>query len=81
LTEERRRELVKVVRKMAEECKVKQRNSRREANEQFKALKKDNKISEDELYGFQEKVQEITDLAIEKTDAILAAKEKEIMEI
>ena len=61
LTEERRRELVKVVRKMAEECKVKQRNSRREANEQLKALKKDNEISEDELYGFQEEVQEITD--------------------
>jgi ribosome recycling factor len=81
LTEERRRELVKIVRKMAEECKVKQRNSRRDANEQLKALKKDNSISEDELYGFQEDVQKITDRAIEKTDAILAAKEKEIMEI
>src|SRR5512138_2843047 len=81
LTEERRRELVKIVRKMAEECKVKQRNSRRDANEQLKALKKDNEISEDELYGFQENVQKITDRAIEKTDAILAAKEKEIMEI
>ncbi len=81
LTEERRRELVKIVRKMAEECKVKQRNGRREANEQLKALKKDNEISEDELYSFQEEVQEMTDRAIEKTDAILAAKEKEIMEI
>jgi ribosome recycling factor len=81
LTEERRRELVKIVRKMAEESKVKQRNSRREANEQFKALKKDNEISEDELYSFQEKVQEMTDRSIEKTDGILAAKEKEIMEI
>ncbi len=81
LTEERRRELVKVVRKMAEECKVKQRNSRRDANEQLKALKKDNEISEDELYGFQEEVQKMTDRSIEKTDQILAAKEKEIMEI
>jgi ribosome recycling factor len=81
LTEERRKELVKVVRKMAEECKVKQRNSRREANEQLKALKKDNEISEDELYVFQEEVQKLTDRAIEKTDAILAAKEKEILEI
>ena len=81
LTEERRRDLVKIVRKMAEECKVKQRNSRREANEQLKALKKDNEISEDELYSFQEKVQEMTDRSIEKTDGILAAKEKEIMEI
>jgi len=81
LTEERRKELVKIVRKMAEECKVKQRNSRRDANEQLKALKKDNEISEDELYSFQEEVQKVTDRAIEKTDAILAAKEKEIMEI
>jgi ribosome recycling factor len=81
LTEERRRELVKVVRKMAEECKVKQRNSRRDANEQLKALKKDNEISEDELYGLQEDVQKMTDRSIEKTDQILAAKEKEIMEI
>jgi ribosome recycling factor len=81
LTEERRKELVKIVRKMAEECKVKQRNSRRDANEQLKALKKDNEISEDELYSFQEEVQKLTDRAIEKTDAILSAKEKEIMEI
>jgi len=81
LTEERRKELVKIVRKMAEECKVKQRNSRRDANEQLKALKKDNEISEDELYSFQEEVQKVTDRAIEKTDAILSAKEKEIMEI
>jgi ribosome recycling factor len=81
LTEERRKELVKVVRKMAEECKVKQRNSRRDANEQLKGLKKDNEISEDELYGLQEEVQKLTDRAIEKTDQILAAKEKEIMEI
>lgn len=81
LTEERRKDLVKIVRKMAEECKVKQRNSRREANEQLKALKKDNEISEDDLFAFQEEVQKITDRAIEKTDAALAAKENEIMEI
>ena len=81
LTEERRRELVKIVRKMAEECKVKQRNARRDANEQLKELKKSNEISEDELYGFQEEVQKMTDRYIEKTDAVLAAKEKEVMEI
>jgi ribosome recycling factor len=81
LTEERRKELVKVVRKMAEECKVKQRNVRREANEKLKALKKDNKISEDELYGFQEEVQKLTDGYIVKADEILTIKEKEIMEI
>lgn len=81
LTEERRRELVKVVRKMAEECKVKQRNARRDANEQLKALKKDNEISEDELYNLQDEVQQMTDRYIEKTDAVLVTKEKEIMEI
>jgi len=81
LTEERRRELVKVVRKMAEEGKVKQRNARRDANEQLKALKKDNEISEDELYALQEEVQKLTDRFIEKTDMVLKAKEKEIMEI
>ena len=81
LTEERRRELVKVVKKMAEECKVKQRNIRRDANEQLKALKKDNQISEDELYQFQEEVQKLTDRYIAKADEILLAKEKEIMEI
>lgn len=81
LTEERRRELVKIVRKMAEECKVKQRNVRRDANEKLKALKKDNQISEDELYAFQEEVQKLTDLHIEKADELLTAKEKEIMEI
>jgi ribosome recycling factor len=81
LTEERRKELVKVVRKMAEECKVKQRNVRRDTNEKLKALKKDNRISEDELYGFQEEVQKLTDRFILKADEILAIKEKEIMEI
>jgi ribosome recycling factor len=81
LTEERRKELVKVVRKMSEECKVKQRNARRDANEQFKNMKKSNALSEDEMFTYQEKVQKFTDKSIEKTDTILAAKEKEIMEI
>ncbi|MCE5263179.1 MAG: ribosome recycling factor [Deltaproteobacteria bacterium] len=81
LTEERRRELVKVVRKMAEEAKIKQRNARRDANEQLKELKKKNEIPEDELYALQEEVQKFTDRSIEKTDATLTSKEKEIMEI
>ena len=81
LTEERRKELVKLVKKMAEEGKIKLRNERRDANEAFKNLKKNNKISEDELFGAQDDVQKITDRYIEKTDKILAAKEKEIMEI
>ncbi len=81
LTEERRRDLVKVVKKMAEECKIKLRNARRDANEQLKGLKKDNEISEDALFADQKDVQEITDKYIEKTDGILSTKEKEIMEI
>jgi ribosome recycling factor len=81
LTEERRKELVKVVKKMAEETKIKLRNGRRDANERFKALKKDNKISEDELFTFQDDVQKQMDKYIEKVDVILQGKEKEIMEI
>jgi len=81
LTEERRKELVKVVKKMAEEGKVKLHNERRDANEALKDLKKNNKMSEDELHGAQDEVQKLTDRYIEKTDKILAAKEKEIMEI
>ncbi len=81
LTEERRKDLVKVVKKMAEEGKVKIRNARRDANEQFKTMKKDNKISEDEMFTAQDDVQKRTDKYIEKADVVLAAKEKEIMEI
>jgi ribosome recycling factor len=81
LTEERRKELVKVVKKMAEEGKVKLRNERRDANEELKDLKKNNKMAEDELFSAQDEVQKLTDRYIEKTDKILAAKEKEIMEI
>ncbi len=81
LTEERRKELVKQVKKMGEECKIKHRNARREANEHLKALKTDNKLSEDELHSAQDEVQKLTDKQIQKTDAIIAAKEKEIMEI
>lgn len=81
LTEERRKELVKVVRKAAEECKIKQRNLRRDANEQIKKLKKDSAISEDEQFAIQEEVQKITDGYIAQTDKLLSVKEKEIMEI
>jgi ribosome recycling factor len=66
---------------MAEECKVKLRNARRETNERFKALKKDNKISEDEMFTHQEEVQKQMDKYIEKVDGIVHHKEKEIMEI
>ena len=81
LTEERRKELVKVVRKTAEECRIKQRNLRRDSNERIKMLKKSNDISEDEQFTIQEEIQKVTDGYILQTDKLLAAKEKEIMEI
>jgi ribosome recycling factor len=81
LTEERRKDLVKVVRKSAEECRVKLRNARRDSNEKFKILKKDNVVSEDEMFTQQEEVKKFMDKAIVKTDEILGAKEKEIMQI
>lgn len=81
LTEERRKELVKVVKKMAEGTKVALRNIRREANDQFKGLEKNKKISQDQLHQMMEKAQTLTDKYIEKVDAALGVKEKEILEI
>jgi len=81
LTEERRKEIAKVVKKMAEEGKIKLRNARRDTNEELKNMKKNNQISEDELFTAQAEVQKLTDQYIERTDKILIAKEKEIMEI
>jgi ribosome recycling factor len=81
LTEERRKELVKIVKKMAEAAKVALRNIRREVNDQLKGLEKNKKISQDQLHQMMEKVQVSTDKYIEKVDAALAAKEKEILEI
>ncbi len=81
LTEERRKELVKVVKKMSEGTKVAIRNIRREANEQLKGLEKNKKISQDQLRQWMEKVQVSTDKFIEKVDGVFAAKEKEILEI
>jgi ribosome recycling factor len=81
LTEERRKELVKVVKKMSEAAKVALRNIRREANEQLKGLEKNKKISQDQLRQWMDKVQTSTDKYIEKVDGVLATKEKEILEI
>jgi ribosome recycling factor len=81
LTEERRKELVKVVKKMGEGTKVALRNIRREANEELKGLEKNKKISQDQLHQWMEKVQNSTDKYIEKVDGVLTAKEKEILEI
>jgi len=81
LTEERRKELVKVVKKMSEGAKVSVRNIRREANDELKVLEKDKKISQDQLHQWMEKVQVSTDKYIKKVDEVLAVKEKEILEI
>lgn len=81
LTEERRKELVKVVKKMGEEFKVQLRNHRRDANEMFKEMKKDKQISEDDMRKEQDRVQKTTDGFITKIDAVVAEKETEIMEI
>ncbi|SFM41198.1 ribosome recycling factor [Thermodesulforhabdus norvegica] len=81
LTEERRQELVKLVKKMAEEAKVAIRNIRRDANEMIKDLKKEKQISEDEQFRAQEKVQKITDEYVEKVEKLLEKKEKEILEV
>ena len=79
LTTERRKDLVKVLKKMAEEAKVALRNVRREANDQFKDLKKDKQLPEDDAHRGQDEVQKITDEFIKKVDAQAADKEKEIM--
>lgn len=81
LTEERRKELVKIAKKEAEECKVSIRNIRRDSNEHLKKLEKDKKISQDDLKKFQHEVQDYTDKQIAKTDEMLSHKEAEIMEV
>lgn len=81
LTEERRKDLVKVVKKYGEEARVAVRNVRRDANERFKKLEKEHKISEDELHTRQEEVQKITDRFIKQVDEVVEGKEKEIMEV
>ncbi len=81
LTEERRKELVKVARKFAEEGRVSVRNIRREANEHMKKSEKEEHISEDELKHGENEVQKLTDRYIKQLDDILAGKEKEIMEV
>ena len=81
LTEERRKELVKVARKMSEDNKVAIRNIRRDANDMLKDLKTEKEITEDDLYRSQDEVQKITDDFISQVDELCTAKEKEILEI
>ena len=81
LTEERRRELVKVTKRMEEECKVALRNIRRDANEQLKTAKKDKVVSEDDQFKLQDEVKKLMDKSIEKAEEIIKTKEKEILEV
>jgi ribosome recycling factor len=80
LSEQRRKELVKVVHKTSEEYKVAVRNIRRDANELVKGFKKDGDISEDDAFKAQDQVQKITDEYIQRIDEIYKAKEKEVLE-
>jgi ribosome recycling factor len=81
LTEERRKDLVKLVKKLAEDGKVAIRNIRRDANESIKKGEKEKKISEDDSRKGQEKVQEMTDKYIKNLDEVANKKEKEVMEV
>ncbi len=81
LTEERRRDLVKMAKKFTEEAKVAIRNVRRDVNESLKKLQSAKELSEDDLHKAQEEVQKVTDGFVKKADAVFAEKEKEIMEI
>ena len=80
LTEERRKDLVKVVHKISEEAKVAIRNIRRDSNDLLKGMKKDGDISEDDAFKGQDQVQQITDTYIKNIDDIYKEKEKEILE-
>ncbi|QGY40828.1 ribosome recycling factor [Pseudodesulfovibrio cashew] len=81
LTEERRKELVKVAKKYTEECKIAIRNVRRDLNDSLKAMEKDKEISEDERKKGEADVQKLTDDFVKQSDSVVAAKEKEILEI
>ena len=81
LTEERRKDLIKILKGMGEKSKISIRNIRREANEVLKGDLKNKKISEDESKKFEKNIQKITDSNIENIDKILAEKEKEILQI
>ena len=81
LTEERRKELCKKVRKLAEEAKVAIRSIRRDANEKYKTMKKNSEITEDDQKNYENDIQKLTDQYCKDIDTEAAAKEKEILEI
>lgn len=81
LTEERRKDLVKFIKKLGEECKVALRNERRDANEEVKKLEKDKKLAADDAKKAMDLVQKKTDEFVAEVDKVLAVKEKEIMSV
>jgi ribosome recycling factor len=81
LTEERRKDIVKQLKKMAEEAKVAARNIRRDAIDELKKLEKNKKISEDDLKRTEKEVQDVTNSYVAKIDEVLAHKEKDVMEV
>ncbi|PWI58271.1 ribosome recycling factor [Sulfoacidibacillus thermotolerans] len=81
LTEERRLELTKVIKKMAEESRVAVRNVRRDINEEVKKAEKQSALSEDESRRLQEQIQEVTDKSVAEVDRLLQQKEKELLEV
>ncbi len=81
LTEERRRELVKDIKKMGEDCKVAVRNIRRDAVDKFKAMEKKSEITEDDLKDLQEELQKVTDASVKTIDEVVKNKETEILEV
>lgn len=81
LTEERRKQLVKVVKRIAEECKVAIRNVRRDGIDSLKKMEKEGKISYDDFYKAQEDIQKITDDCVNKAEEMLSNKEREILEV
>ncbi|NMC73357.1 MAG: ribosome recycling factor [Geobacteraceae bacterium] len=81
LTEERRKEIAKQLKKMAEEAKIALRNIRRDSIDSLKKLEKDKKISEDDLKRAEKEVQDVTNGFVVKVDEVFSAKEKEVMEV
>ncbi len=81
LTEERRKEMVKVIRRMGEDSKIAVRNARRDANDTLKMLEKEKEITEDDLKRGEKQIQDVTDNYVARIDEVVSQKEKEVMEI
>jgi len=81
LTEDRRKDLIKMVKRIAEESRVSVRNARRLANERCRDLEKKHEISEDDRFRTEKKIQDVTDAEIKKIDELLSRKEEELMEV